>query len=150
MVEYYENSCPSCGVEFNEEDWDHFLQNADQELVDRIQEFYTYDDPIMLCCNKDWVHCMCDKPVTWDDTRHIPLEIWGNIYDENYDSDCSNCSNHYSEHCPSLCRFIVDFVKDGVIGEPITKCEHFDPDNYGKEYISSKNGELIHLHFEDF
>jgi hypothetical protein len=130
FVEYSDNECTKCRVEFTEEDWDVYLQTAPPSELEAIRSSYEQYDPAMICCYKSWVNCTCDKPVDWDDTDKIPINVWNRAYDDSHSNDCNLCAYQYSEECIPLGNFIVNFVRDGVIGDPITICSDYHEDSY--------------------
>lgn len=125
FVEYDDTECTKCRVEFTEQDWDLYLQQASPSEVEAIKNSYSNDDPIMVCCHKSWAECLCDKPVSWDDTDQIPVHVWDKVYSDNFSNDCGLCEYQYTEQCLPLANFVVNFVADGVIGEPLTVCSDF-------------------------
>lgn len=128
FIEYSDEECYKCGVEFNEQDWDLYLQQATQEEIEIIQQTYSNNDPIMICCGNKWVNCNCDKPVDWDDTDKIPIDIWNKIYSESSTNKCDICELQYSQECIPLTNFIVNFIHYGVIGDKLTECSDFFQD----------------------
>lgn len=145
-MEYLDENCTKCRIEFTEEDWDLYLQQAPDEEVQKIQNSYFNDDPIMICCSKNWFDCQCDQPVDWDDTGKIPQDVWNKIYSDSFVNDCDICAYQYSEDCLPLRNFIVEFVRNGVIQEPIKICSDF----YEDELVSNRGNKLMSINHGDF
>ena len=133
FVEYSDNECTKCRVEFTEEDWDIYLQQASPSEVEAIRNSYEKNDPDMICCYRSWIDCICDKPVSWEDTDRIPVHVWDKVYDDSFSNDCNICTYQYSEECLPLTNFIVNFVRDGVVGDPITICSDFHDESYAED-----------------
>lgn len=128
-----------CGVEFTETDWDLYLQQASFEDIEAINRSSANNEPLMICCHKNWSDCFCEVPIDWDDTDKIPVDIWNQIYGDHSPGGCSNCMYQYSEECLPLTGYVVNFIKNGVIGEPVTICSDFEDDRYVAESLMSIN-----------
>jgi len=153
-IEYLDSSCEDCGVKFVETDWDDFYASASPETVQKIDAFYSDDDPWMICCDQTWAACLCVKPLSWEDTSDVPPGIWDSLYNEDDQySLCKDCVNYYTEKCPEIRKSVADFLYHGVIGEKIITCESFDYDHLVVENTfekSSTNSEKLFIDYKEF
>ncbi len=152
-IEYLDSSCEDCGVVFVEADWDVFYASANPATVQKIDAFYSDDDPWMICCDQTWTSCTCTKPLSWEDTSDVPHGIWDSLYSEEDHSLCTECAYYYTEKCPEIKKSVANFLHDGVVSNKITTCDAYDYDHLLSENTfqnSSTNSEKLFINYEEF
>jgi len=151
-IEYSDPNCENCGVEFLEADWDEFYASASPATTRKIDEFYSDDDPWMICCSQTWINCACAKPLSWEDTSDVPPGIWDSLYSEEDHNLCSECVYYYTENCPEIRKSVANFLHDGVISNKITTCDSYDYDHllYKDTYQNFSNSKKLFIDYEEF
>jgi hypothetical protein len=151
LVEFNDHLCESCGVGFTEEDWDLFVSTANPSIIEKIKSFYASNDPLMICCEKTMMDCVCVYPVSWEDTDDVPQDVWENIYADSFSNDCFTCSYQYTEFCKPLCNFVVEYAKSASANTSISVCGDYYPDESTSHRLrAAETNNYIYMNYEEF